>query len=41
MKKTILITGCSSGIGYDTAHYLHKNGYKVWLELQSIRQSNK
>jgi short-subunit dehydrogenase len=28
--KTILITGCSSGIGYDTAHYLHKNGYKVY-----------
>ncbi|WP_415396806.1 SDR family NAD(P)-dependent oxidoreductase [Sulfurimonas sp. CS5] len=30
MKKNILITGCSSGIGYDTAHYLHKNGYKVY-----------
>lgn len=28
--KTILITGCSSGIGYDTAHYLHNNGYKVY-----------
>lgn len=28
--KTILITGCSSGIGYDTAHYLHQNGYKVY-----------
>ncbi len=30
MKKTVLITGCSSGIGYDTAHYLHKNGYSVF-----------
>jgi short-subunit dehydrogenase len=30
MKKNILITGCSSGIGYDTAHYLNKNGYKVY-----------
>ena len=29
-KKNILITGCSSGIGYDTAHYLHANGYKVY-----------
>ena len=28
--KNILITGCSSGIGYDTAHYLAKNGYKVY-----------
>ncbi len=30
MKKTILITGCSSGIGYETAHYLHRNGYEVF-----------
>lgn len=30
MEKTILITGCSSGIGYDSAHYLHNNGYKVF-----------
>jgi len=28
--KNILITGCSSGIGYDTAHYLSKNGYNVY-----------
>ncbi|MBL0707842.1 MAG: SDR family NAD(P)-dependent oxidoreductase [Sulfurimonas sp.] len=30
MKKSILITGCSSGIGYDTAHYLDKSIYKVY-----------
>ena len=32
--KNILITGCSSGIGYDTAHYLHKNGYKVYASAR-------
>ncbi len=30
IEKSILITGCSSGIGYDTAHYLHKHGYRVF-----------
>ncbi|WP_162063311.1 SDR family oxidoreductase [Vibrio taketomensis] len=29
MAKAILITGCSSGIGYVTAHALHKRGYQV------------
>lgn len=30
MKKTILITGCSSGIGYCTAKALQKRGYHVF-----------
>lgn len=30
MKKSILITGCSSGIGYCTAHGLQKRGYRVF-----------
>ena len=32
--KNILITGCSSGIGYDTAHYLNKKGYKVYASAR-------
>ena len=34
MEKTILITGCSSGIGYETAHYLHNNGYRVFASVR-------
>lgn len=30
MTKTILITGCSSGIGYAAAHALKKRGYRVF-----------
>lgn len=30
MQKSILITGCSSGFGYDAAHTLHKRGYRVF-----------
>lgn len=29
-QKSILITGCSSGIGYDAAHGLHKRGWRVF-----------
>lgn len=29
MQKTILITGCSTGIGYTCAHALHKRGHQV------------
>ena len=29
-QKSILITGCSSGIGYDCAHGLAKRGWRVF-----------
>ena len=35
MKKSILITGCSSGIGYETARYLHENGYEVFASARN------
>ena len=34
-KKTILITGCSSGIGYDVAHTLSKKGWRVFATCRS------
>ncbi|MBT29911.1 MAG: short-chain dehydrogenase, partial [Thalassobius sp.] len=30
MTKSILITGCSSGIGYDAAHGLKRAGWRVF-----------
>jgi short-subunit dehydrogenase len=30
MAKSILITGCSSGIGYDAAHWLRARGWRVF-----------
>ena len=34
MKKTIQITCCSIGIGYETALYLHQNGYEVFASAR-------
>jgi len=35
-QQSVLITGCSSGIGLDAAHYLTQKGYHV---IASVRQS--
>lgn len=35
MTKSILITGCSSGIGYDAAHGLAKRGWRVFATCRS------
>ncbi len=34
MTKTILITGCSSGIGYDAAHGMRKAGWRVFASCR-------
>ena len=34
MQKSILITGCSSGIGYDAAHGLKKAGWRVFASCR-------
>ena len=33
-KKTVLITGCSSGIGYDAAHGLRNAGWRVFASCR-------
>lgn len=34
-SKSILITGCSSGIGYDAAHTLHRKGWLVFATCRT------
>jgi len=36
-QKTILITGCSSGIGYHCAHAMKKRGWRVYATVRSER----
>ena len=36
-QKSILITGCSSGIGYDAAHTLHKRGWRVFATCRQLK----
>ncbi|OIQ64765.1 putative 2,4-dienoyl-CoA reductase [mine drainage metagenome] len=33
--RSILITGCSSGIGYDAANALHQRGWRVFATCRS------
>ena len=40
-KKFILITGCSSGIGYSTSKYLKQNNFNVIVSCRKIKDVNK
>ena len=41
MIKTILITGCSSGIGYDAAQTLKRNGWRVFATCRKQSDCNR
>lgn len=36
--KTVLITGCSSGYGLETAHYFHAQGWSVVATMRTPRE---
>ncbi len=38
--KNILITGCSSGFGYDASKYLASKGHKVYATMRNINGKN-
>lgn len=40
-QKTILITGCSSGIGYDAAHGLRQAGWRVFASCRKLEDCNR
>ncbi len=40
MKKIVVITGASSGIGYETAKYLNQKGYKVYALARRLDKLN-
>lgn len=39
MEKVALVTGCSSGIGYETAIALAKNGYLTFATVRNLKKS--
>lgn len=38
MMKTVLITGCSSGYGLETAHHFHAQGWNVIATMRTPRE---
>ncbi len=40
MHQVALITGCSSGIGYETALMLARNGFNIFATMRNIKKSD-
>src|SRR5262245_63272549 len=38
VMKTVLITGCSSGYGLETARHFHENGWNVIATMRTPRE---
>jgi len=41
LKQVAVITGCSSGIGYETSILLAKNGFKTYATMRNIEKGDK
>ena len=41
MKQVAIITGCSSGIGYETSILLAKNGFKTYATMRNVEKGDK
>lgn len=39
MKKNVLITGTSTGVGFETAILFAKNGYKVYATMRNLKKA--
>lgn len=40
MKNNVLITGTSSGVGFESALLFAKNGYKVYASMRNLKKAN-
>ena len=40
MKKNVLITGISTGLGFETAILFANNGYKVYATMRNLKKAD-